>query len=99
MGQRAHTLEKPLIWAGLLTGIDRDANRVKMKSVLTSLGVLGLPADEETRRINIAIELARVARVWGTRWAAGVSATSDIQIVIDRADAKRKFFTSLRRTA
>ena len=87
---RAHRLDGPMIWAGLLEGADVDYDRNKMVDFLTSLGALTVEADEVTRRVDMGIELARVARGLGAHWSSQVSRLQDPVFALDRAEVKRR---------
>ena len=73
---RAHRLDGPMLWAGLLQGEIVDEDRDKMIDILHGRGALGLSADAESRRFDIAVELARVARHDGAETTLFVSGES-----------------------
>ena len=74
----------------MLNGEDVDYDRNKMIDFLKGLGALGLSAAEDTRRIGMGVELARVARELGAHWSSQVARLQDPVFAIDRAEAKRK---------
>ena len=75
---RTQRLFAPFFWAGFLSRRDTNADRTKATELLTGAGALNLnDAERETRRIDIVVELCRVARELGNHWVSQVSRLPD----------------------
>ena len=87
---RAQKLASPFFWAGFLGGRNDDDDRKKAAKLLTGDGAMGLDEASEKRRIDMIVELCRVARELGGHWISQVAGLSDPLFTLDRAQTKRK---------
>ena len=82
-------LTDPLVWAGLIKCED-GLKRERLQEVFAALGLLEVPPEVATVRLDRGLELHSSALAPAGNWAKAMAERSDTQVAVDDAHSKRQ---------